>query len=65
TDEGFSVNIIPHTASRTTLQGRRRGDSVNIETDILGKYVERLFAGRSSARDAGVSLELLAKSGFL
>lgn len=64
-EDGFCVNIIPHTASRTTLHGRRQGEFVNIETDILGKYVERLFAGRCTGRQDGVTLELLAKSGFL
>ncbi|HEY6838201.1 MAG TPA: riboflavin synthase [Geobacteraceae bacterium] len=63
-DDGFSVNIIPHTASRTTLHGRRRGESVNIETDILGKYVERLVRGGGGG-GTGLTLELLAKSGFL
>jgi riboflavin synthase len=38
---------------------------VNIETDLIGKYVERLLAGRDSGEEKGVSLELLAKSGFL
>ena len=64
TGDVFSVNVIPHTASRTTLEKRRPGDVVNIETDILGKYVERLLtAGRETS--GGVTLELLAKNGFL
>jgi riboflavin synthase len=62
-DASFSVNIIPHTAGRTTLTGLRAGDRVNIETDILGKYVERLVRGGGGG--AGLTLELLAKSGFL
>jgi riboflavin synthase len=63
--DGFSVNIIPHTADMTTLRVRKSGDEVNIETDIIGKYVERLLAGRNDGGTTGVSLELLAKSGFL
>ena len=66
TDAGFSVNIIPHTASQTTLSFRRTGDIVNIETDILGKYLDRLLSTRrESPEGEGLSLELLAKSGFL
>jgi riboflavin synthase len=62
--DGFSVMIIPHTLERTTLARCRVGDSVNIETDLIGKYVARLLgAGREET--AGVSMELLAKSGFL
>jgi len=40
-DERFSVALIPHTLGMTTLGSRRAGDTVNIETDILAKYVER------------------------
>jgi riboflavin synthase len=43
TVEGFSVALIPHTLSVTTLGVRKPGDRVNIETDILGKYVEKLL----------------------
>jgi len=65
-DDGFSVNIIPHTAAKTTLNGMRPGGRVNIETDILGKYVERLLAfGSAGQKEGGLTLELLAKSGFL
>ena len=61
----FSVNIIPHTAECTTLRFRKAGDEVNIETDLIGKYVERLLSGQKNVEKEGVSLELLAKSGFL
>jgi len=64
-DERFTVNIIPHTTEHTTLRFRRPGDEVNIETDLIGKYVERLLAGRMRDGGEGISLELLAKSGFL
>jgi riboflavin synthase len=43
-DERFSVALIPHTLSVTTLGRRRLGDQVNIETDLLAKYVERQLA---------------------
>jgi riboflavin synthase len=42
----FSVALIPHTLSVTTLGARKVGDHVNIETDVLAKYVERQLAGR-------------------
>jgi riboflavin synthase len=38
-DEGFSVALIPHTLRETTLGGAKQGDRVNLEVDILGKYV--------------------------
>ena len=65
TDDGFAVNIIPHTGAQTTLQDMRPGDGVNIETDLLAKYVERLLAGKKGEETAGVTMELLAKSGFM
>ncbi|HJV36830.1 riboflavin synthase [Geomonas sp.] len=64
TADTFSVNIIPHTAAKTNLEGRRPGDQVNIETDLICRYLERLLAGRE-ANGGGVTLELLAKNGFV
>lgn len=61
--DGFSVNIIPHTFSNTTLSGIRVGQQVNIETDIIGKYVERMTQPWSSS--SGLSLRTLAEHGFL
>ncbi len=58
---GFSIAVIPHTARLTTLGFKSAGDSVNLETDIIGKYVERLLSGRA---ESGVNLELLKKAGF-
>jgi riboflavin synthase len=46
TDRGFSVAIIPHTAKVTTLGLKRIGDQVNLESDLIGKYVERLLQER-------------------
>jgi riboflavin synthase len=59
---GFSVAMIPHTAKLTTLGSKTAGDTVNLEADIIGKYVERLLSGRT---EGGVNLELLKKSGFV
>jgi riboflavin synthase len=44
--DGFSVAIIPFTLQHTNLQGRRVGDKVNIETDLIGKYVQSFLAKR-------------------
>ena len=43
TAESFSVSVIPHTAEVTTLSKRKTGDKINIENDIIGKYVEKLM----------------------
>ena len=68
TDTGFQVSIIPHTAQVTTLGLKRIGEPVNLETDLIGKYVERFLSQggqRPDAPKSEVTLELLAKSGFL
>lgn len=64
--DGFAVAIIPHSLEMTTLKERREGDTVNIETDVIGRYVERFLHGEK-APEAGSSLsrEFLAKNGFL
>ena len=66
TEESFSVNIIPLTSAKTTLADKGVGDEVNIETDMLCKYLERLISFRESkSAESGISLELLAKNGFM
>lgn len=73
----FSVSIIPHTAQVTTLGERKRGDLVNLETDLIGKYVERLLTTENGASKTdqadeakggtdggGLTREFLEKYGF-
>jgi len=56
----FYVNIIPHTARSTTLGFKKVADLVNIETDIIGKYVEKFLNP-----DKGIDMNFLAEHGFL
>ena len=49
-DDGFTVAVIPHTAAVTTLGAKAPGDPVNIEVDVMAKYVERLVAAELDAR---------------
>jgi len=60
----FTVNIIPFTAKETTLAALKVGEKVNLETDIIGKYVARLL-GKDGPQGGGITPELLAKQGFL
>ena len=66
-DDSFGITIIPHTASWTTIGFCAVGDAVNIETDILGKYVARLLKeGRQEQKEGNsLGLEILAKHGFV
>jgi riboflavin synthase len=52
-DDGFTVAVIPHTAAVTTLGARRPGDLVNLEVDVVAKYVERLLGDRAAAPAPG------------
>ena len=65
TDDSFSVSIIPHTAAMTTLGYRNPGDKVNLEPDMIVKYVERLLSGGESKAPGGLSKSFLAEHGFL
>jgi riboflavin synthase len=65
TGSSFSLAIIPHTIRLTTLQDRRIGEDVNVETDLIGKYVAKFVQDGTSAKPREVTMDLLAKSGFL
>ena len=61
----FSVNIVPHTLKETTLGDAVAGTQVNLEVDLLARYMERLMQGEAAAIDhGGITEELLQKSGF-
>lgn len=74
--DSFQVSIIPHTADETILLKKRVGDMVNLENDIVGKYVQRFLTNGFSNREeknslsnkagtsSGITLEFLEKNGF-
>ena len=59
----FSVNIVPHTMSRTTLGALQPGDAVNLEVDLVARYLERLLTAPQE-NSGGLTLETLQKHGF-
>lgn len=65
--DAFKVSVIPHTASNTVMMERKAGDIVNIENDVIGKYVEKLMAGGGAGRahEGRLTAELLAANGFM
>ncbi|MDF1579599.1 MAG: riboflavin synthase [Desulfuromonadales bacterium] len=63
-ESDFTVMIIPHTLAHTALRERRVGDAVNIETDLIGKYVARLLGKDATVRNS-VDLDFLARHGFV
>lgn len=65
----FSVSIIEHTQGETTLTSKKIGDTVNLENDVIGKYVQKMFAGtrnnaNSDTNNKGISLDFLESNGF-
>ena len=67
--EGFSVSTIPHTVAQTNLSQRRRGDPVNLETDVVGKYIEKLLRPEETkphtpANESTLTKEMLLRCGF-
>lgn len=67
TNKSFWVSLIPHTANLTTLGFKKIGDSVNLEGDIIGKYIERMlsFKEEESPQKKDISTDFLSQHGFL
>ena len=64
-DKSFKTSVIPHTGAETTLLHKKKGDLVNLECDVIGKYVEKLLGGPAGAKEkTGISREFLEKYGF-
>lgn len=64
-DVSFSVNIVPHTLEMTTLGNRQVGDSVNLEVDVIARYLERLMLGGVKTEQATDFKALLSDNGFI
>ena len=65
TQRDFSVSVIPHTVKETVLKERREGDFVNLETDVIGKYVEKLLCPvEASQEKSTITKEFLTQHGF-
>ncbi len=67
TEERFTVAIIPHTAKITTMGMRQPGDEVNLEVDLVGKYIEKLIAPWEGGKDreSKIDMDFLQQHGFL
>lgn len=65
-DSTFGVSLIPHTQEMITLGKKRVGDYINVETDLIGKYIERFmkFKDDSEEKTGGITMEFLLKNGF-
>jgi riboflavin synthase len=64
-DDSFTVSLIPHTAAMTTLGFKKTGDTVNLETDIIGRYVEKLLMKAPEEYKSRMNMAYLAENGFI
>lgn len=71
-EDRFSISIIPHTLAETVLNHRKIGDRVNVECDMLAKYMDRLLSARlgensgtNSPASSGLTIEHLVQNGFM
>lgn len=62
--KGFEVSIIPHTGRQTALTSKKTGDSVNLETDVIGKYVQKLLSLNSDIHSQSITADFLKQQGF-
>ncbi|MGM0395852.1 MAG: riboflavin synthase [Bacillota bacterium] len=65
-DNNFQVSIIPHTKEYTTLLQKKVGDVVNLECDLVGKYIEKLMVyGKNDSGESKIDMEFLQRNGFV
>lgn len=62
--EHFTVSIIPHTGAQTILLDKKTGDSVNLETDVIAKYIRRFTTPQKAEKKSGLTLSFLQENGF-
>ncbi|MCI5679102.1 MAG: riboflavin synthase [Bacteroidales bacterium] len=62
--ERFTVSIIPHTGAKTILLDKKTGDPVNLETDVIAKYIRRFTTPQKEEKKSGLTLSFLQENGF-
>ncbi|MGN0135050.1 MAG: riboflavin synthase [Anaerotignum sp.] len=62
--ENFTVSIIPHTGAKTILLDKKTGDPVNLETDVIAKYIRRFTTPQKEEKKSGLTLSFLQENGF-
>lgn len=64
TDDTFTISLIPHTRAATILGDKQPGEIVNIECDVIGKYVAQFMEGKKEEAKPAITLEFLERHGF-
>jgi riboflavin synthase len=63
-DDTFDINIVPHTQERTIIKSYKTGTEVNLEVDLIARYLERLLMNTTDEQNEGLNLDALTKAGF-
>ncbi len=64
-DTDFEINIVPHTQQQTIIKNYKPGTKVNLEVDLIARYLERLLTRQDDGAGNGITLEALANAGFV
>jgi len=64
-NKDFEINIVPHTQQQTIIKNYKPGTKVNLEVDLIARYLERLLMRQDDKTGNGITLETLAKAGFV
>jgi riboflavin synthase len=65
TNTDFEINIVPHTQQQTIIKNYKPGTKVNLEVDLIARYLERLLMKNEDVQSSGVTMESLVKAGFV
>lgn len=63
--DNFSVGLIPHTMLHTTLGSKKSGDRINLEVDLVGKYVEKLMKSSTENKKENITISMLQEKGYI
>ena len=63
-DDCFEINIVPHTQEKTIIKNYKAGTEVNLEVDLVARYLERLLTSGTDGKDEGLNLDVLDRAGF-
>ena len=64
-DDCFEINIVPHTQEKTIIKNYKAGTRVNLEVDLVARYLERLLMNSSDEKHEGLNIDVLARAGFI
>ena len=64
-DTDFEINIVPHTQQQTIIKNYNPGSKVNLEVDLIARYLERLLSKQDESTGSNITMESLAKAGFV